>query len=96
MSRAKWKGPYINPEQLLHFNEKKKQHVYIISRNSEIIPQFIGATFKTHNGKEYVELSIIDSMVGHKFGEFIFTRAKFSFKKKKQKNKLKWVKKLIQ
>lgn len=85
MSRAKWKGPYVNPKQLVQFNNIKKQHVYIISRNSEIIPKFLGLTFKIHNGKEYIELTITDSMIGHKFGEFAFTRAKFVFKKKKSK-----------
>ena len=74
MSRAKWKGPFINPEQLLKFNNTKKQHVYIISRNSEIIPKFLGLSFKVHNGKEYIEFNVTDSMIGHKFGEFAFTR----------------------
>lgn len=85
MSRAKWKGPYINPEQLLQFNNITKQQLYNISRNSEIIPKFLGLTFKIYNGKEFVELTVTDSMIGHKFGEFVFTRAKFIFKKKKSK-----------
>jgi small subunit ribosomal protein S19 len=85
MSRSKWKGPYINPEQLLKVNDIKKQHVYMISRNSEIIPKFLGLTFKIHNGKEYIETTVTDSMIGHKFGEFVLTRAKFAFKKKKTK-----------
>ncbi len=85
MSRSKWKGPYINPKQLKEINSIKKQHAYPISRNSEIIPKFLGLTFKIHNGKDYAELAITDSMIGHKFGEFVFTRAKFSFKKKASK-----------
>lgn len=87
MSRSKWKGPYINFKQLVNINSIKKQHVYLISRNSEIIPKFVGLTFKIHNGKEYIEITVIDSMIGHKFGEFVFTRAKFTFKKKTKKNK---------
>lgn len=89
MSRAKWKGPFINT---INLNElkliKKQEHFkknFIISRNSEIIPSFIGLTFNIYNGKVYSELTVNEHMVGHKFGEFSFTRAKFSFKKKKLK-----------
>ena len=85
MSRAKWKGPYINPLCLTKINQSKKQHTFMMTRNSEIIPKFIGLTFKIHNGKNFTELTVTDSMVGHKFGEFCFTRARFSFKKKKTK-----------
>lgn len=56
-----------------------------MSRDSEIIPKFLGLTFKIHNGKNFEELNVTDNMIGHKFGEFIFTRKKFSFKKKKSK-----------
>jgi small subunit ribosomal protein S19 len=86
MSRSKWKGPYINPS---YFKEKntiqKKQYAPIMPRNSEIIPKFLGLTFKIHNGKTYSEVFVSDAMIGHKFGEFVFTRANFSFKKKKSK-----------
>ena len=81
MSRANWKGPYVNTK---YFN-KNNRHQPIISRNSEIIPKFLGLTFLIHNGKNYIELTVSETMIGHKFGEFISTRAKFSFKKKKLK-----------
>lgn len=85
MGRTKWKGPYVNPVHLKTIDKSKKQHVYLMTRNSEIIPKFIGLTFKIHNGKNFTEVTVTDSMIGHKFGEFAFTRAKFSFKKKKSK-----------
>lgn len=78
MARSKWKGPYFNTEKIK--NNKQKNILY---RNSEILPQFIGKTFLIYNGKNYVEILVTDDMINHKFGEFIFTRAKFSFKKKK-------------
>jgi ribosomal protein S19 len=40
--------------------------------------------FQIYNGKSYVDVSITDDMISHKFGEFVFTREKFSFKKKKK------------
>lgn len=87
MSRSKWKGPYLNLKTLHNTNLKKQQanNIKIIKRDSEITPKFIGLTFKVHNGKNYQELTVTDEMIGHKFGEFVFTRGKFSFKKKKPK-----------
>ena len=78
MSRSKWKIPLINVEYL-----KKNRNT--ISRNSTIIQKFIGLTFNIHNGKTYTEITVTEDMLGHKFGEFSFTRSKFSFKKKKTK-----------
>lgn len=85
MSRSKWKGPYINPK---HLNLKKanpKKNVYFMSKNSEIVPKFAGLDFQIYNGRKYIDISVIDSMIGHKFGEFVPTRAKFVFKKKSKK-----------
>lgn len=83
MSRAIWKGPYIDVK---NFHKLKKKNSYIINRNSKIIPRFLGSTFLIHNGKSYIEITVSDSMIGHKFGEFVFTRTRYIFKKKNQKN----------
>lgn len=85
MGRARWKGPYVNSKHLELISTSKKQHAYIISRNSEIIPKFLGLTFNISNGKSFTEITITDPMIGHKFGEFAATRANFSYKKKKSK-----------
>jgi len=78
MSRAKWKGPSL-------FDNKKLTNYP--SRHSEISPNFLESVVYVYNGKNYKELKITKDMLGHKFGEFSFTRAKFSFKKKKTKKK---------
>jgi len=80
MSRSKWKGPYIQTTSL-----EQKTTKYKISRNSEIVPKFLGFTFDIHNGKSYSEIIVTNEMIGHKFGEFVSTRSKFYFKKKKSK-----------
>lgn len=83
MSRTKWKGPYINSkiwEQLV----LKKKELKFFCRNSCIIPKFVGLNFKIHNGKSFINLLITEKMIGHKLGEFIPTKKKFSFKKKKK------------
>jgi small subunit ribosomal protein S19 len=85
MGRSKWKGPYIETVLLKPSNSKQKTDQYKASRNSEIVPKFLGITFDVHNGKNYSEVTVTNDMIGHKFGEFVFTRSKFYFKKKKSK-----------
>lgn len=82
MKRSKWKGIYVKPK-----NYKDTSTFLRVSRSSSIIPQFIGQTFKVHNGKIFKEITITKEMLGHKFGEFSKTRAEFAFKKKKKKKK---------
>jgi ribosomal protein S19 len=78
MKRSKWKGIYVKPNNI---NEK---FIYI-SRNSSIIPKFVGQTFKIHSGNSFKEITITKEMLGHKFGEFSKTKTEFVFKKKKKK-----------
>lgn len=90
MSRSKWKGPFIHLKHLQVLKEEKqtkknKKEFLILTRSSEVVPSLIGITVNVHNGKSYSEILITDNMVGHKFGEFAFTRSRFLFKKKKQK-----------
>ena len=56
-----------------------------MSKNSIILPKFIGFTLRVYNGKTFTVIKIIDEMVGHKLGEFVSTRKQFSYKKKKNK-----------
>jgi small subunit ribosomal protein S19 len=79
-----WKIPFIRTNDL---KKIKKNTVIKISRNSIILPKFLGITFHVYNGKEYSEITINNLMIGYKFGEFIFTRSKFIFKKKKKSKK---------
>lgn len=84
MKRSKWKSLYIKPE---FFKQQQEKEETKISRNSAIIPKFIGLTFQVHSGKAFRSVTISQEMVGHKFGEFCQTRAIFVFKKKKKKKK---------
>lgn len=88
MSRSKWKGPYIEPNIIKQIKSLNKKKLFPkISRNSTIIPKFIGLKFNVHTGKNYLEVLVSKEMVGCKFGEFSLTRSKFVFKKKKKKTK---------
>jgi ribosomal protein S19 len=90
MSRSRWKGP--NTNSITASNQEfhpKKQQFKIASRNSEIASKDVGQTFQVHNGRGYAEVIVTKEILGHKFGEFAFTRAKFVFKAKKKKKKSK-------
>lgn len=80
MSRSKWKGPYFTKKVKLGDNNKKQKN--ILYKNSEITPKLVGQTFEIYNGRNYLDISVSSDMLNHKFGEFVFTRGKFSFKKK--------------
>lgn len=57
---------------------KSKQPIKTWSRRSTITPEFVGLTFNVHNGKVFNAVFVTENMVGHKLGEFSFTR---TFKK---------------
>jgi small subunit ribosomal protein S19 len=88
MSRVKWKGPYVKNNLLKKIKNSiliSTNNVKSISKNSVILPKFVGFTLQVYNGKTFIIIKIINEMVGHKLGEFITTRKQFSYKKKKKK-----------
>ena len=81
MSRGIWKGPFVHPSLLKKVDKQKDQPkrspIKTWSRNSTIIPEFVGHSFLIHNGRTFIPITISEEMVGHKLGEFSPTR-KFS------------------
>ena len=43
-------------------------------RDIVIVPALVGMQIGIHNGKEYVQVQIVDEMMGHRLGEFSMTR----------------------
>lgn len=78
MSRSTKKGPYVDQNLLdkVHkMNETgEKKLIKVWSRRCTIIPEFVGHTFGVHNGRKFLPIYISEHMVGHKLGEFAFTR----------------------
>jgi small subunit ribosomal protein S19 len=74
--RSSKKGPYIDQQLLKKANQakKNKEPVKTWARASQIPPEFVGLTFKVHNGKNFVDVFITEDMVGHRLGEFAKTR----------------------
>lgn len=52
----------------------KKTIIKTWARRSTITPECVGHTFGVHNGKDHVPVFVTEDMVGHKLGEFSFTR----------------------
>lgn len=78
MGRSKKKGPYVD-QKLLEKVEKlrrsgERKPIKTWARDSMIPPEFVGFTFTVHNGKTFIPVSITESMVGHRLGEFAPTR----------------------
>jgi small subunit ribosomal protein S19 len=83
MSRSTWKGVFIHKSLLKNINKLNKARIRTWSKGSTIVPNLIGVQLEIYNGKEFTELNVTEEMVGHKLGEFIPTRVKFSYKKNK-------------
>lgn len=90
MGRSSWKSSYVENSLLIKVfsNKIKKGNPFSLktwSRSSTIISDFVGLRFRLHNGKDFLPLVVSADMVGYKFGEFVTTRVKYEFKKKKKK-----------
>ena len=78
MARSNKKGPFVDGflqtrvEAMNSRNEKKVLRTW--SRRSTIIPEMVGHTIAVHNGKKFIPVYVTENMVGHKLGEFSFTR----------------------
>ena len=78
MARSVKKGPFVDAHLLKKVEQSRatndKRPIKTWSRRSTIIPEFIGLTIAVHNGRQHVPVFITEAMVGHKLGEFSFTR----------------------
>lgn len=69
--------------KLIH--SPRSHSLMVWSRSLTIVEKLVGLRFKVYNGKEFILIQIKIDMVGHKLGEFVSTRARYEFKKKKKK-----------
>ena len=78
-----WKGPYIN-ESFFQEVLLSKKKIKTTSRSTVILPFLIGKTVQVYNGKFFIPITISEEMVGYKLGEFVLTRLRHVYKKKKK------------
>ncbi len=78
MSRSSKKGPFVDAklaekvQKMVQAGDKKPIKTW--SRTCTITPAFVGQTFMVHNGRKFLPVYVTERMVGHKLGEFSFTR----------------------
>lgn len=84
MTRSSWKGPFI---ESFFYNQivNNDKSIYTYSRSSVVTELCLGKTIYVHNGMSFYKVIINESMLGKKLGEFILSKKKVVFKKKKNK-----------
>lgn len=74
MGRSIKKGPYVDERVLKKVLKQKdsgdRSVIKTWSRACQIPPEFVGHTFGVHNGRIFVNVLVVESMVGHRLGEF--------------------------
>ncbi len=86
MVRAKWKVPFIDYNLLKNIIKNKKRSIIRTkSRSSIILQSFIGLVIQVYTGQKYINVYINETMIGHKLGEFAFTRKIGRIHQKKEK-----------
>lgn len=61
-------------KKVLEKVRKNDKNIKTHCRDMIVLPEMVGHTIKIHNGKEFVQVVIMDEMVGHVLGEFSLTR----------------------
>jgi len=78
MSRSAKKGPFVDQNVLGKVQKMnqagEKKPIKTWARSCTITPEFVGHTFMVHNGRKFLPVFVSERMVGHKLGEFSFTR----------------------
>lgn len=78
MSRSTKKGPFVEAKLMKRVEAARRSGERTVirtwSRASTIMPEMVGLNIAVHDGRRHVPIYITENMVGHKLGEFAFTR----------------------
>ena len=77
MARSLKKGPFVDVKLAEKVHGKKPSETGVIktwARRSQISPEMVGFTFGVHNGKQHLDVLVVEEMVGHRLGEFAPSR----------------------
>ena len=78
MSRSTKKGPYVHPSLMQKVlavqGAERREIIRTWSRASTVMPEMVGMTIAVHDGRRHIPVLCSENMVGHKLGEFAFTR----------------------
>jgi small subunit ribosomal protein S19 len=78
MSRSTKKGPFVHPKLLKKVRAvqatDRREIIRTWSRASTVMPEMVGMTIAVYDGRRHIPVLCTENMVGHKLGEFAFTR----------------------
>ncbi|MDG1989926.1 MAG: 30S ribosomal protein S19 [Dehalococcoidia bacterium] len=78
MSRSTKKGPFVDEKLLKKILDAQKsgnkEVIKTWSRSSTVMPEMVGLTIGVYDGHRHIPIYLSENMVGHKLGEFAFTR----------------------
>jgi small subunit ribosomal protein S19 len=78
MSRSTKKGPFVDEKLLKKIlaaqKSGNKEVIKTWSRSSTVMPEMVGLTIGVYDGRRHIPIYLSENMVGHKLGEFAFTR----------------------
>jgi len=78
MARSSKKGPYVDQKLIKKVMAQKatgdKGAIKTWARACQIPPEFVGHNFGVYNGKVFINVYVVEGMVGHRLGEFSPTR----------------------
>lgn len=78
MGRSAKKGPYVDDRLLKKVLKQKESGDHTLiktwARACQIPPEFVGHTIGVYNGRIFVNVFVVEGMVGHRLGEFSPTR----------------------
>lgn len=72
--RRKIKRGFTEYEKTFLKKLKTKKNIKTHSRSMIILPSFVGKKIRVHNGKEFIQVTIIPEMLGCRLGELAPTR----------------------
>lgn len=83
MTRSLWKGLFLTNE----FIQLKKKKYILKNRNAICLPRCNNKLLHIYTGKQYIPIRFNKvEVIGHKIGEFSFTKKKCIKVKKEKKN----------
>ena len=88
MSRSIWKVNLIDiyKEKIKDTTNDFEKNIFKTkSRNGIITDNLLNKKISIYNGNRFINVFVDQLKIGHKFGEFSFTRKKYKSKKKKKK-----------
>ncbi len=74
---------YDKVQKVLATKSKKKRVITVWQRSAIIFKEYVGLKFKVYQGTKFINVLVLDEMVGFRFGEFAPTRVRHEYKKKR-------------